>query len=157
MADTVAFLSWVLSQSPSLTVALELLPREPDKYKIGQVAADLMEALRRVGSPRLALCWDLGHVARNALLGDDAPLPRGFLRRLHHVHVHDVDAEGVDHYPLIYGNVPLARCFRQLKRAGFSGAVVLELNGHRLARLGGDGAAMIAASFRRLSVLGLPD
>lgn len=149
-ADTVAFLSWVLSRTPSLSVTLELLPREPGKYKVGETASGVMEVLRRVGSPRLAACLDLGHVARNALLGDDAPLPRGFLRQVRHVHVHDVNGQGEDHYPLIYGNVPIARYLRPLERAGYAGAVILELNGHHLASLGGDSGAMIRESLRRL-------
>lgn len=156
-ADTVAFLSWVLSRSPLLNVVLELLPREPDKFKVGETAQNLMEVVRGVGSPRLSLCWDLGHVARNARQGDVARLPRGFLPRVRHVHVHDLNDAGEDHYPLIYGNVPVARYARQLRRAGFAGTVILELNGHHLARLGGDSTAMIWESLRRLNAPGWSD
>ena len=144
------FLHWVLAGWPSLNVVLELLPREPGKVKIGEKAADLMEALERIASPRLGLCWDLGHMARNGRLRDDLRLPGGFLGRVRHLHVHDLDDAGADHFPLVYGNVAIARYLGQLKRAGFTGAAVLELNGHRLSRFGGDGPAMVRQSARRL-------
>ncbi len=49
-----------------------------------------------------------------------------------HVHLHDVDQEGQDHYPLVLGNVPYHEWLQGLKQSNMKGTVVLELKGERM-------------------------
>lgn len=153
MDDTVGFLTWVIEQAPSMPLVLELLPRQPGLTKIGANIAELLETVDLVGSDRLGLCWDLGHAAMNERLGDFGQVHSEFLQRVRHVHVHDLDDGNRDHFPLVYGNVPFLRCCGQLKREGFAGSVIMEVNLRRLDRFGRDGIAMLRQSLRRLTAL----
>ncbi len=55
-----------------------------------------------------------------------------WLSKVIHVHIHDVDENGLDHYPLVLGNIPYQDWLTQLKQAGMQGIVVLELKGERM-------------------------
>jgi len=124
--DTVAFLTWILERAPGLHPALEILSRDPDVAKVGDNKAELVDVVSAVDSPRVGICWDLGHDARN---GSQAP-PADFVARVTHVHVHDITPDGEDHGPLIFGNVPYIDYLRQLGEVGFRGVIILEVNGH---------------------------
>jgi sugar phosphate isomerase/epimerase len=99
--------------------------------KIGDSKADLMEIVPGWGTPCGGICWDLGHDARN---GSD-PAPPGFVDRVNHVHVHDLSPDGEDHHPLLFGNVSYREHLRDLHQAGYSRAIILEVDGHIVARL----------------------
>jgi len=128
--DTSAFLTWILEEFPNLCPSIELLVREESVNKIGDNKAELVEIVSGLGSPRAGICWDLGHNARNG----SKPAPPGFIRLVRHVHVHDISPDGVDHSPLIFGNVPYEKHLRELVRTGYEGAVILEVNGYLVSR-----------------------
>jgi len=132
-ADTVAFLRWTLACYPSLTFALENLCPNPKRIKLGVTRAGLLRIVEEIDDPRLGICWDMGHdvLAGRYDLPDDA-----WLQHVCHVHVHDVDEQGLDHYPLIYGRVPYQTWLPALAEAGFAAIVTLEIKSEQLIPLG---------------------
>jgi sugar phosphate isomerase/epimerase len=130
--DTESFLEWVLTEMPHLRPMLEILNHKPPFTRTGESRDEVLDIVRGMNQPRLGICWDLGH---DHLLGY-AELPNDeFLRAVRHVHIHDINAAHEDHFPLIYGNVPWQDDLRALGRVGFSGAVVMEINGYRAQRV----------------------
>ncbi len=132
-ADTVAFLRWVLERYPGLMPALENVVPDPRRIKIGTTRVEVLEIVEEVGNQRLGICWDMGHDVKAGRL--DTP-PAAWLSRVVHVHLHDIDGRGVDHYPLLYGQVPYPVWLPALLRSGFDGIVTLEIKGNQLAHLG---------------------
>jgi sugar phosphate isomerase/epimerase len=129
--DTRAFLGWIVEEFANLRPCIELLVKEEQANKIGDNKVELAEMVSSLGAPKVGICWDLGHDARN---GSVAALP-GFVASVRHVHLHDISPEGEDHGPLVFGSVPYQERLRQLVRAGYKGAVILEVNGHFVSRL----------------------
>jgi len=131
--DTRQGLVWILEEFPHLQLALENAnPGKPGEARIGIEPAEILELVERVGDARLGACWDLGHDFLAHPEGGRAPAA-AWLERVHHVHVHDVDPQGVDHYPLVYGRVPIREWLPAWKAQGGAGLVVLELKGGQLA------------------------
>ena len=128
--DTEAFLAWIAEDFPHLRPAIELLVKEEGVNKIGDGKAELVGIVSALGSPRVGICWDLGHDARNGSVA----APPGFVPLVRHVHVHDISPDGRDHSPLVFGNVPYEERLRQLARSGYEGAVILEVNGYLVSR-----------------------
>jgi sugar phosphate isomerase/epimerase len=131
-ADTVAFLEWVLEQYPTLTVALENLNPVPGVNKIGDSRAELLHIVREIDYPALGICWDIGHDVNAGRMELPGPV---WLRHVQHVHIHDLDDAGQDHFPLIYGRVQPQQWLPPLMRTRFDGIVTLELNGRHCAFL----------------------
>ena len=150
--DTEAFLAWILEEFLGLRPSIELLFRERDRVKIGDNKAELVEITSGLGSPRVGICWDLGHDARNGSL----PVPPGFIGLVRHVHVHDISPDGRDHSPLIFGNVPYEERLRRLVRSGYEGTVILEVNGYLVSRFAAKGVhpfQILCDNFRKLAEL----
>ena len=147
--DTLSFLKWITDEFPSLCPNIELLARSRQKTKVGDNKAELLEIVSELGS-RAGICWDLGHDARNGA----QPPPPGFTVLVRHVHVHDISPDGRDHSPLIFGNVPYERYLSLLAGAGYAGTVILEVNGHLVARFatarGAEPLQVLATSLERL-------
>jgi sugar phosphate isomerase/epimerase len=129
-ADTRAFCQWLLDSYPDLRFALENNnPTEADVIKIGVTREEVLELVSDFDSPRLGICWDMGHDYLTHR--KDAPTTE-WLERIIHVHVHDVDAHENDHFPLVYGKVPHADWLGALHQVGMKGIVTLELKGGNL-------------------------
>ena len=129
--DTRAFLIWVLANFPHLNPALENLDLpKSDEIKFGERHAEVLELVQEIHHPRLGICWDMGHDVRHEITTDPSP---DWLRHVIHVHAHDLGESGRDHFPLIYGRVPVLPWLRALKAQGFSGTATLELKGGQLA------------------------
>ena len=128
--DTLAFLAWVLDEFPELQIALENNhPARPGEVKIGVEPEDVLSMLAVLDTPRLGACWDLGH----DYLRQKGTVPtQAWLSRVVHVHVHDVDENGEDHFPLIFGRVPYEPWLGAWKAVTRGGGVVLELKGKHL-------------------------
>jgi sugar phosphate isomerase/epimerase len=91
--------------------------------RIGDTCAEL---LRAVEGSSLALCWDTGHyIIGVGRYGQPDPPPDDFVRRVHHVHLHDV-LGGVDHRVVGKGSGRLRDYMQLLQRSGFTGTVTLE-------------------------------
>ena len=128
-ADSVAYLHWVLDRYPSLVWALENLGPKPGTTKIGTERDEVLRVVEEVEHPQLGLCWDVGH----DVLADRLSTPStAWLRRVVHVHAHDVDEGGRDHYPLLYARVPYDTWLPALRETGFQGIVTLEIKGNQL-------------------------
>ncbi len=129
-ADTMAFLEWVLEEFPGLQLALENNhPARPGEVKPGVEPEDILSMLASLDRPRLGVCWDLGH----DYLRKKTTVPtREWLSMVVHVHVHDVDERGEDHFPLIFGRVPYMQWLEAWKASAGAGGVVLELKGKHL-------------------------
>lgn len=130
--DTRQFLLWVLEHTRACRVMLENLPPKPGTVRLGETPEQVAALVAQIDHPRLAICWDLGHSVLQKQ--HDLP-PADFLGRTRHVHIHDINAAGEDHFPLVYGTVPWQRDLRALRAAGFSGAITMEINGYRASRL----------------------
>jgi sugar phosphate isomerase/epimerase len=129
-ADTYTFLSWVLEAFPDIQLALENNhPAQPGEVKVGVEPADVLSFLSSIGNTRLGACWDLGHDYLRHSVEEPA---KEWLTKVVHIHVHDSDSYGKDHYPLVYGNVPYERWLKKWKEVGGKGNVVLELKGDQL-------------------------
>lgn len=127
--DTVGFLQWVCSEFPHLKVALENNnPSSANQVKLGIQRDDVLALLQLIDRPQAGICWDMGH---DALTTQPVTAPHEWVEKVIHVHLHDFDQDGQDHYPLIFGNVPYQPWLAQLKQAGMQGIVVLELKGER--------------------------
>ncbi len=130
VADTVAFLEWALETYPDLLFALENNhPAAKNQVKVGVERQEVLGIVGAVNQPRLRVCWDMGH---DYLRGAASRPEAAWLSRVVHVHLHDVDTTGADHYPLVFGNVPYRPWLRALKLARMKGIVVLELKGDQL-------------------------
>jgi sugar phosphate isomerase/epimerase len=132
-ADTVAFLEWALEHYPTLTFALENLNPDPGQTKVGTERVEVLGIVQEIDAPDLGICWDMGHDVRAGRL--DAP-DAAWLRRVCHVHVHDIDGQDVDHYPLIHGQVPYQLWLPALVATGFEGIATLEIKGGQLSGMG---------------------
>ena len=127
--DTVAFMQWVCTDFPHLKVALENNnPSSDNLVKLGIQREDVLALLQLIDRPQAGICWDMGH---DALTTQPVTAPQEWVQKVIHVHLHDFDKDGQDHYPLIFGNVPYQHWLAQLKLAGLQGIVVLELKGER--------------------------
>ncbi len=130
ITDTLAFLAWILEEFPDLQLALENNhPARPGEVKPGVEPEDVLSMVAALDTPRLGVCWDLGH---DYLRQKEAVLTREWLSKVVHVHVHDVDDRGEDHFPLIFGRVPYERWLGAWKTQAGGGGVVLELKGKHL-------------------------
>jgi sugar phosphate isomerase/epimerase len=130
VADTIAYLHWVLETFPGLHLALENNhPQIRDEIKVGIQREDVLEIANHLSPARMGICWDMGHDYLRHM--HDEPSPE-WLSRVTHVHLHDVDDDDQDHYPLVLGNVPHQYWLQRLKKVGMKGIVVLELKGERL-------------------------
>lgn len=89
--DTTAFLAWIVEEFPGLCPSIELLVREEQANKIGDNKAELVEIVSGLSSPRVGICWDLGHDARNGSVA----APPGFIALVRHVHLHDIAAKAI--------------------------------------------------------------
>jgi sugar phosphate isomerase/epimerase len=128
--DTRAYLGWIAQAFPDVRIALENNhPVQGSEIKICVGRADVLKISGCLPASRLGICWDMGHDYLSGAA--DEPSPE-WLSRVIHVHVHDVDEHGNDHFPLIFGRVPYFRWLKALKEAGMKGIVVLELKGEHL-------------------------
>lgn len=126
-----------------MPVAEHQVPPRPaeDVQRIGDGYDELLRVITRA---RVGACWDLGHAtlahrARvGAVPGDEPAPPDRLLRRVAHVHCHDV--HGTDHRPLVHGEVPWQRDLELLRRAGFQGTVILEVPASAFLAAGGRAA-----------------
>ncbi len=127
LADTKSFIEWLLNEYPGLNFALENNnPTEPEILRVCETRSEVLEIVRSFNNPRLGICWDMGH----DYLGhqqEEVTVP--WLKHIRHVHLHDVDEHGIDHFPLIYGRVPHPAWLAALKKVNMNGIVVLELKG----------------------------
>lgn len=125
--DTLEFLRWVLAVFPDIRVALENNhPPKTGELKVGETREGVLGIVEEIDHPNLGICWDLGH---DYLSQGGEEVDPAWLARVIHVHVHDVDSQGIDHYPLIYGNVPYATWLPLLASARQLRVVTLELKG----------------------------
>ncbi len=125
--DTRQFLLWVLERTRHARLMLEILPPKPGYLRVGESYEQVVNLVRAINHLRLNICWDLGH---SYLQNLNLP-PQDFLCATRHVHIHDSNDAREDHFPLVFGNVPWLEDLSALIRAGFNGAVVMEINGYR--------------------------
>jgi len=130
LEDTIQALAWALEQFPGLRLAFENNNRpRPGQVKVGGSRAGVLEVVTRIDHPRLGICWDMGH---DYLSGNQNPVEAQWLARVIHAHIHDVDEQGADHYPLVFGRVPYQRWLPLLKSQGPGTVLTLEIKGNQL-------------------------
>ncbi|MDD5367929.1 MAG: TIM barrel protein [Anaerolineaceae bacterium] len=130
VADTRAFLSWGLDAFPHIQFALENNSlAKGNEVKIGEQLTGVLALIDALNDPRLKACWDMGH---DYMVRGPASPPQAWLSAVAHVHVHDVNVRGNDHYPLIYQRVPFQVWLQHLVHVRMKGMVMLELKGGHL-------------------------
>ena len=129
-ADTLSFLDWALQEFDHLRFAVENLgPSDGTDIKVGDTREEVLALVETLDQSRLGICWDFGHDC----LHHRSQLPgKEWLARVVHVHVHDLDAAGLDHYPLVFGNCPYQEWLQALARCGMQGVATLEVKGGQL-------------------------
>ncbi len=97
----------------------------------------VLDICRQVNSVYLGIGWDLGHTYANyqSNLISRNP-PNDFLNRITHIHIHDLGPLGKTHWPLTMGVVPLEDYILQIKKSGYKGLYILELQPGRFAEHG---------------------
>lgn len=146
--DTVTFVHWLLERYGGLQLVLENLEPRQGLTRVATSRADLQRLVEQVGDPRVGICWDLGH---DLLSGSTAPPDRAWLQLVRHVHLHDVDEQGGDHQPLMYGRVPRDGWLRPLAEAGYAGTVILEVSRRHVGHLPHDRLLLVLATSLRLA------
>lgn len=128
--DTLAFLRWALEGFPQLMFALENLgPAAAGEIKIADTRQEVLALLQDLADPRVGICWDLGHDA----LHHRPDLPSSqWLKKVIHVHLHDINAAGLDHFPLVYDRVPYKAWLPHIQPNHIPGSVCLEIKGNQL-------------------------
>ncbi|MFO7958152.1 MAG: TIM barrel protein [Candidatus Brocadiia bacterium] len=122
-------------------VAEHQLPPDPDEplIRVGDTWGELLEVLADCD---LGACWDTGHyilaVQRH---GQEPEPPQRFLRRVTHVHLHDV-VEGRDHRPVERGSARPRRYLDLLSASGFAGGITLEYAADGVVAAGGPEAVL---------------
>lgn len=125
--DTVSFLSWVIEEFPHIKIALENNnPSTSKVVKLGIDHEDVIQLVKCINHPNIGICWDMGHDCLKKSLPD---ITEEWLSRIIHVHIHDIDENGQDHYPLVLGNIPYQNWLQSVKNSGMEGIIVLELKG----------------------------
>lgn len=152
---TLGLLDWLadrLAPLPRTEVALELTARKPHyPTAAARDRASVLHIVEQLDAPHAGICWDLAHDLQNAagesgwaLVPDEA-----FLRRINHIHLHDLDRAAVAHYPLVLGGVPYPEQFDALARLGPLPSITMEVRWRCAARLG-DPWELLAESYRRV-------
>lgn len=129
--STVDFLKWAaeMVEDYPVRLALEVALYHPGKYRVGQFGGEILDIVKEVSHPALGLGLDMGHCAMfERRRGMPYDLSDEFMRRVVHAHLHDMNSEGEDHGPLIYGNVDYPGYLHWLARKHYRGAVILELD-----------------------------
>jgi sugar phosphate isomerase/epimerase len=127
---SIAFFTWARDwcgrNAPDVSVTVELQirpnPDEP-RQRIGDRYDELLEVAMQSD---VRICWDFGHAYWNAHnYGCPIEPPTAMLRRIGHVHCHDVKKD--DHQPLLYDAVPWRRFIKLLIDHGFDERIILEV------------------------------
>jgi len=152
VAALVALEPWLHERG--LRSALEVC-RFKDDGPLGGTYAEviaLAEAAEAALGDELGLTWDLGHTTWNHQQGFDALWPpEAFVRRVAHVHIHDVADNGRTHAPLDIGRAPLAEFVARLRAHGYRGLWDLELYPERWSGDANERRSRLEASIARLS------
>ena len=128
--DTRSFLTWALHEFRDIRLAFENnTVAEGHTIKIGDTIEEVNRVVDTLDHPRLGICWDMGHYAK---AGFATPPEEAWLKKVIHVHIHDMDSTQTDHYPLIYTSYDYAGWLRLLAAAGMQGIATLEVKGGQL-------------------------
>lgn len=113
---------------------LQIAPSPEEHFS--RIGDSYAEVLKTVEGTKIGLCWDTGH-AYFSHLRKGIPLipPEDFIKRVRHVHLHDVRA-GEDHQPLSAGTIPLPKYLALLRRFNFCGDITLEFSPQAIASVG---------------------
>lgn len=129
LEDSIEISRWILNSCPKLYLGIENLPtpRNPSELvKFGENRESVLDAVQKVNHDRCGITWDMGHCVRNNVF--ELPTEE-WLSRVVHVHLHDVDENQQDHWPLVLGSTPYEVWIPALRDRGFEGTITAELNG----------------------------
>jgi sugar phosphate isomerase/epimerase len=126
------------AESLPLQFALEINRRKPKKIDPGDSLDEVLAMVNEVGSPRVGICWDMGHSYSNLLTqcGLDERDPPGdhveelpplsFLQKTVHTHIHGLGATGTHHPLTARPSLPLERYVASLVQLGYTGVYNME-------------------------------
>ncbi len=103
---------------------------------------ETLQVVMEVSQPNCIIAWDVAHDwlggAKGGVADWRSAPSADFLNRVGYVRLHDADATGRDHWPLVIGNVPYASQLRPLVQHGFVGTVCLAIRYTAQTRVFGD-------------------
>lgn len=157
---TQGLMDWLVDRlaadAPGAVVALELGAWKPSRPTASaRSRSSALAVVDAIDSPQVGICWDIAHDHENGLIDPDwQPLPPDdFLRRVVHVHLHDLDEHGASHFPLTLGRVEFTDQIAALQRLNARAPITLEIRWLHALRLGKPWemlAASYAEVYRRL-------
>ncbi|HVB65649.1 MAG TPA: TIM barrel protein [Nitrolancea sp.] len=163
---TVGLLDWLATefsvQSLPVYAAIELgAAKSGRESAAARSRRSVSEIVECVGSERVGICWDVAHDIENAPNEDGWTLIPGeqFLRRVVHMHLHDIGDDGLAHYPLLIGKVPFAAQLEALANICPLPSLTMEIRWYCASRLGdpwtmlGESYAVVAHALRRIAAL----
>ncbi len=150
----------LLQQSNSVLMPTLELSRRKQDGPVGVTFEEIMDLVRAVDSPRLGICWDLGHGLSNVLVHGHTDVPReDFLSQLTHTHIHGVLPNGRTHGPIEAerssdpNNAHTLKLLRVLKAYGYDGIYNLELYPARWSGTPDHWRELVCRSIRALTEL----
>ncbi len=153
---TVGLLDWLGTRLDAISlhifVGLELGAAKPGRETAAARSRMSVETIvDRVGTPEVGICWDLAHDRENGL-HDPAwrTVPEeAFLTKIVHIHLHDLGADGLAHYPLVLGTVPFTEQFEAMQQIATVPSVTMEVR-WRCAMQLGDPWEMLTRSYEHV-------
>ncbi len=140
---TLGLIDWLADrfedERASISVALELGAAKPGRETAAARSRDsVLRIVRRAASSAAGICWDVAHDIENSSDELDWSIDPGrdFLARVRHVHLHDVDDQGMAHYPLLLGTVPYKAQLDALLRSQPLPSMTMEVRWICASRLG---------------------
>lgn len=125
--------TYAAHQALPFRLALENDHRDSAETAATDSADGVARCLRGV-SPRVGICWDIGHYEYNRRAGWEPERPSpAFLQRVVHTHLHGVTAQGM-HQPLDTTCLEQAGLLTLLRETGYSGVWNIELSPSRFYR-----------------------
>lgn len=147
--DTCGFLRWALNEFHDIRLAFENnTVAIAQSIKIGDTIEEVSRVVDAVYDPRLGICWDMGHYA---LAGFTSLPEETWLKKVIHVHIHDLDNSHTDHFPLVYSSYDHTGWLEALISAGMNGIATLEVKGEQLMKWSNEQIEEgLCSSFKRI-------
>jgi sugar phosphate isomerase/epimerase len=136
---TAAFLATIAGEldrwTDNVMVAIELRAyREARATAAATTRDSVLRVVDQSSHPNVAICWDVAHDLESRIaFGEPWDEPDDvFLRRVRHIHLHDLGPNEEPHYPPIVGRVPLESALLKLEDV----PAVMEVRWRMAERLG---------------------
>ncbi|HOQ67364.1 MAG TPA: TIM barrel protein [Candidatus Atribacteria bacterium] len=127
------FVHWlgkiIHKEYPQIVGALEMLPYDPARHRIGDNQEELLYVTKGLDVDRFGMGWDMGHYQINTqLFSFDGPPREEFIQLVNHTHIHELNLSLGDHCPLGRGSFSVKPYVQELVKIKYDGVYNLELS-----------------------------